>query len=156
MDLDVLKNIFNGTALPEPGLLLDKLEPVMWVLLLVGPILMVVMGMIYSFAAPDEANHHFGYRCYFGMGSIQAWQFTQHLAGGIWLSLGVCLGLAMVLVKHFVMPQLEIMDMLAYGLVCLLVQVGALLLATIVIRVIVACTFDRHGARRRDKRQKTA
>ena len=50
---------------------------------------MIIMGLLYFFAAPKEANHHFGYRCYFGMGSELAWRFTQRLSGIVLGVLGV-------------------------------------------------------------------
>ena len=153
MDLDVLKNWLDGSALPDPELLLEKLGPVRWFLLMAGPVLLVIMGLLYRFAAPSEANHHFGFRCYFGMGSVQAWQFTQRLAGITWIVLGVGLAIAMLVVKQRVLAGLDVMEMLLHALSCVLVQVGLLLIASVVIRFIVACTFDRHGVRRRDKRK---
>ena len=97
--------------------------------------------------------HHFGYRCYFGMGSVQAWRFTQRLAGTTWIVLGVILGAAMVIAKRTALTGLEPMDLLLRAVVCILCQMGVLLLATVVIRLVVACTFDRHGIRRSEKRK---
>ena len=148
-----LKQLLDGTLLPDPGALLEKLTPILGVLLMAGPVLMVIMGLLYRFAAPKEANHHFGYRCYFGMGSVQAWRFTQRLAGTTWIVLGVILGIAMVIAKRTVLTGLEPMDLLLRAVICILGQVGVLLLATVVIRLVVACTFDRHGVRRSEKRQ---
>ena len=152
MDFD-LKQLLDGTLLPDPGMLLDKLTPILGVLLMAGPVLMVIMGLLYRFAAPKEANHHFGYRCYFGMGSVQAWQFTQRLAGSVWIILGVLLSVAMIIAKRTALTGLEPMDLLLRAVICVLCQVGVLLAATITIRVVVACTFDRHGVRRSEKRK---
>ena len=152
MDFD-LKKLLDGSLLPDPELLLEKLNPILGVLLMAGPVLMLVMGLLYRFAAPKEANHHFGYRCYFGMGSVQAWRFTQRLAGTTWIVLGVILGAAMVIAKRTVLTGLEPMDLLLRAVVCILCQMGVLLLATVVIRLVVACTFDRHGIRRSEKRK---
>ena len=152
MDFD-LKKLLDGSLLPDPELLLEKLNPILGVLLMAGPVLMLVMGLLYRFAAPKEANHHFGYRCYFGMGSVQAWRFTQRLAGTTWIVLGVILGAAMVIAKRTVLTGLEPMDLLLRAVVCILCQMGVLLLATVVIRLVVACTFDRHGIRRSQKRK---
>lgn len=152
MDFD-WKKLLDGTLLPNPELLLEKLAPVLGVLLMAGPVLMLVMGLLYRFAAPGEANHHFGYRCYFGMGSVQAWRFTQRLAGTTWIVLGVILGTAMMIARRTALTGLEPMDLLLRAVVCILCQVGVLLLATIAIRLVVACTFDRHGIRRSEKRK---
>ena len=148
-----LKQLLDGTLLPDPGALLEKLMPVLDILLMAGPLVMVVMGLLYRFAAPKEANHHFGYRCYFGMGSVQAWRFTQRLAGTTWIILGVILSAAMMIAKRMALTGVEPMELLLRAVVCILCQVGVLLIATIAIRVVVACTFDRHGIRRREKRK---
>ena len=152
MDFDLTK-LLDGSFLPDPAMLLEKLTPVLGVLLMAGPLLMVIMGLLYRFAAPGEANHHIGYRCYFGMGSVQAWRFTQRLAGTTWIVLGVILGAAMVIAKRTALTGLEPMDLLLRAVICALCQMGVLLVATVAIRIIVACTFDRHGVRRRDKRK---
>ena len=155
MDLEAVKGFFNGLGqgnqLPGPESFLEKLELVLYVLVMAGPVLMVVMGLLYLFASPKEANHHFGYRCYFGMGSVEAWQYTQRIAGITWTVLGVILGTAMVLVG-VKFADLELMDMVMGAVVCVLCQVAALVAASLGIRMTVALRFDRHGELRKNKR----
>ena len=59
--------------------------------------LLFLLGLVYLFLTPKEANHYIGYRCYFGMGSVNAWRFTQRLAGIVFGSLGLILGSVMLL-----------------------------------------------------------
>ena len=92
MNLDSLIGFFSGAEdaapiLPDAGMLVDKVAMIAKVLVIAGPVIMLVMGLLYLFAAPQEANHHFGYRCYFGMGSEHAWRFTQRIAGITWTAL---------------------------------------------------------------------
>ena len=114
------------------------------------PVVMIIMGLLYLFAAPQEANHHFGYRCYFGMGSEQAWRYTQRIAGFTWAGLGIVLTVAMLLVTAKFAQQ-DLLEVLTTAVVCVVVEALLLLLASIVIRTIVAARYDRHGERRRRK-----
>ena len=154
MNLDAILEFLGGIdlnqPLPDPTGLLEKLPLVLKLLVMAGPVLMMVMGALYFFAAPKEANHHFGYRCYFGMGSVEAWQYTQHIAGLTWMGLGLLLSLGMLLVL-IRFTTLGLMDMLVWAVVCLLIQAAALLLASLMIRIFVTCRFDRHGRRRNKK-----
>ena len=134
-------------SIPDPGALLEKAPTIARVLVMAGPVVMIVMGLLYFFAAPTEANHHFGYRCYFGMGSELAWRFTQRIAGITWMVLGAAMAVAMLIITAR-FPGQEILDMLTTAALCLLVETGILLLASIVIRTIVAARYDRHGERR--------
>ena len=148
MNLDAIKGFFDnfelGGLLPDLGTLLGKLELVMRILVMAGPVVMVVMGLLYLFAAPKEANHHFGYRCYFGMGSVDAWRYTQRIAGIAWTGMGVILSIVMLIVSGS-FAALNAIDMVTKAIVCVLWQAGLLLLAHFVIRAIVAFRFDRHG-----------
>ena len=139
-----------AVAIPDPGSLVDTAQTIARVLVCAGPVVMVIMGLLYLFAAPKEANHHFGYRCYFGMGSELAWRFTQRLAGIVWTALGVILTVVMLIVSAR-FPGLDVLDMLTTAALCLLAETGILLLASVVIRTIVAARYDRHGERRERK-----
>ena len=139
-----------AVKIPDPGALIENAPAIARVLVVAGPVVMIIMGLLYLFAAPKEANHHFGYRCYFGMGSELAWQFTQRIAGIIWTALGVILTAAMLIITAG-FPGLDVLDMLTTAALCLLAETGILLLASVVIRTIVAARYDRHGERRERK-----
>ena len=133
--------------IPDPGALIENAPVIARVLVVAGPVVMIVMGLLYLFAAPKEANHHFGYRCYFGMGSELAWRFTQHIAGVTWIVLGVVLTVTMLIITSR-FPGSDVLDMLTTAALCVLAEAGVLVLASIVIRTIVAARYDRHGERR--------
>ena len=151
MNLDAILDFFSGAEaapeLPDPSALTGQLETIARVLVVAGPVVMIIMGLLYLYAAPREANHHFGYRCYFGMGSEQAWRFTQRIAGITWTALGVILTIAMLLVTARFSSQ-DVLEMLTTAIVCVVVEALVLLLATIVIRTIVTARYNRHGERR--------
>ena len=154
MNLESIKEFFAGfeslPSLPDPGPLVEKADLIARLLVMAGPVVMVIMGLLYLFAAPQEANHHFGYRCYFGMGSEQAWRFTQRIAGVTWTALGAILTVAMLIVTAR-FPGQDILEMLSTAAICVVVEAAVLLVANIIIRIIIAAIFDRHGDRRRSK-----
>ena len=80
----IFEKIDLAKAVPEMDALLSKVQTATTVALLIGPVLMLLLGLWYYFLPPKEANHKFGYRTYFGMGSVQAWKFTQWIAGIVW------------------------------------------------------------------------
>ena len=68
-DLKGLMDAFEPSALlPELNSIMGWIELVMRVAVMVGPIVLLVMGLVYLFVSPKEANYYLGYRCYFGMG----------------------------------------------------------------------------------------
>ena len=155
MDLDAIKELLSGgeaaaPVLPDPGALVEKVLPIVKIFVVAGPVIMLILGLLYLFAAPKEANHHFGYRCYFGMGSEQAWRFTQRIAGVTWTALGAILTVAMLIVTAR-FPGQDILEMLSTAAICVVVEAAVLLVANIIIRIIIAAIFDRHGDRRRSK-----
>ena len=152
MNLDAIKELLSGSetalpAVPDAGTLVDKVLPIAKILVVAGPVIMLILGLLYLFAAPREANHHFGYRCYFGMGSEQAWRFTQRIAGIVWTALGAVMTLAMLIVTAR-FPGLDVLEMLTSAATSVVVEALVLLVATIIIRIIVAARYDRHGERR--------
>ena len=156
MDLDailekvtgIFAGLENGPASPDTGALIEKATTIAKVLVIAGPVIMLILGLLYLFAAPREANHHFGYRCYFGMGSEQAWRFTQRIAGYTWIVLGSIMTVAMLIVTGR-FPGQDVLEMLTTAGTCVVVEALVLLVATLVIRITVAAVFDRHGERRR-------
>ena len=152
MNLDAIKELLSGAetaapVVPDAGTLVDKVLPIAKILVVAGPVIMLILGLLYLFAAPREANHHFGYRCYFGMGSEQAWRFTQRIAGIVWTALGAVMTLAMLIVTAR-FPGLDVLEMLTSAATSVVVEALVLLVATIIIRIIVAARYDRHGERR--------
>ena len=138
----------NGPTAPDTGALVEKATSIAKVLVIAGPVIMLILGLLYLFAAPREANHHFGYRCYFGMGSEQAWRFTQRIAGITWIALGSILTVTMLIITGR-FPGQDVLEMLTTAGTCVVVEAIVLLVATLVIRITVAAVFDRHGERRR-------
>jgi hypothetical protein len=156
MSIDGIKEIMDAfdpaSLLPELDTITGKIELIARIAVMVGPILLLILGLMYLFLAPKEANHHFGYRCYFGMGSVDAWRFTQRLAGLIWGGLGLLLTIIMfIMICTF--RGLVIMDLVWRAACCLFWQVGLVGAACLGINITAALRFDRKGEYR-PKKQK--
>lgn len=151
--LDGLDNV--GNLVPDLGELLGSAHLWISIFLLIAPVSMLVLGIIYLFLPPKEANHRLGYRTYFGMGSVEAWKHTQKIAGIAYGGVGLILGIVMGIICLSTRDQ-ETMDMVLLAIKCLVVQVGIVLVIYLGVFVYTAIVFDRHGNRRKDRRRERA
>ena len=142
-----------GKLLPELDGIVDKMVPIMKAALLVGPVIFLILGLLYLFATPKEANYKFGYRCYFGMGSVNAWRYTQRLAGIVFTGVGLILSLVMFLVTGK-FGQMDVMDMLWKTLKCGIWEAVIIGVSCVVINLVVMFYFDAKGNLRRRKKRK--
>ena len=142
-----------ASLLPELDTVLGGLAPVCRIAVLVGPVLMLLFGLLYIFAAPKEANYHVGYRCYYGMGSVEAWRYTQRLAGIVFAALGLILSVAMLLISGS-FSQMETMELLWRTVYALVAQAIVLAVSCLTINTVVAMRFDRKGLERKKNTQK--
>ena len=139
--------------LPELDGIVDKMVPIMKVALLAGPVIFLILGLLYLFATPKEANYKFGYRCYFGMGSVRAWRYTQRLAGIVFAGVGLILSLVMfVITAGF--GDMDIMDMLWKSLKCGIWEAVIIAISSVTINLVVMFYFDGKGNIRRRKKSK--
>lgn len=147
-DIKVLMDNFDPAALlPELGSIVGKVEFITRIAVLVGPVVLLVMGLAYFFLAPKEANYHFGYRCYHGMGSVEAWRFTQRLAGIVWTLSGLLLTIVMAVITTGFKGG-QIMDIISSGVSCLVWEVGLAAVSCLVINFLVMLRYNRRGERR--------
>ena len=149
-DIKVLMDNFDPAALlPDLGTVVGKVEFITRIAVLVGPIVLLVMGILYFFASPREANYRFGYRCYFGMGSEEAWRFTQRFAGLVWAALGLILTIFMAVISGGFAGQ-PIMDTIGAGVKCLFWEIGLTALSCLAINIVVTLRYNSKGYRRKD------
>ena len=144
-DIKQIMDEFDPTALlPDLTSLEGKAELICRVAVLVGPIVLLALGLAYLFLSPKEANYHFGYRCYFGMGSVEAWRFTQKLAGIVWGALGLILTVVMVLRTNGY-REMAIMDQVWGALGCLVWEVGLTAVSCLGINITAMVFFTAGG-----------
>lgn len=151
MSIDSIKEIMDGfdpaSLLPDLTTIVGRVELIARIALLVGPIVLLILGLLYCFAAPKEANYHFGYRCFFGMGSVEAWRFTQRLAGMVWAGLGLVLTVVMFFVSGS-FRGLEVMDMVSRAATGLIWEVALVAIACLAVNIVVMTQFDAKGEHR--------
>ena len=155
LSIDSIKELMDGfdpaALLPELDTVFGKIELVCRIAVMIGPVLLILLGLTYLFLAPREANHYLGYRCYYGMGSVQAWRFTQKLSGIVLGGLGLVLTAVMV----FMMMSfrgMEVQAMLWRAVKCLIWQAALALLANLAINAAAFFLFDSRGDFRSKKR----
>lgn len=155
MTTEKLKELLGGLdiqsmlekVLPDLEPLLARSGAIARIILLIGPFLILAMGLYYFLSAPKEANYRSGYRCLFGMGSVEAWRYTQRLAGSIWALLGLALAVWMAIAGSQ-LADLSTVDAMTKMAGWLLWQAVALLLSRWLINVLVFARYDRKGNRR--------
>ena len=142
-----LEDFDFSKILPKIGSFLKDIRFWLNFIMLLGPLVILVFGLWYFFLPLKEANHKLGFRTYFGMGSVEAWKFTQRLAGWVWMILGG----ATTLISLILMLVYKKKDMmaLATGSVVWLGIVAILAVASyIAISIIATLRYDHRGDRR--------
>ena len=142
--LSLLDGLDIAKLLPEVDSLLGKLALVLRLCLLIGPVIMLVLGLIYLLIPPKEANQTAGYRTYFGMGSVKAWRFTQLVAGIIM----TVVGLVLFLIARKAVQGFDAMDLMAAGekaFSLIKTQVICAAVIYVFMMVLTFVMFDRKG-----------
>ena len=156
IDIESIKELMDGfdpaSLLPELPEIFSLVGTVCRVAVLIGPVILLILGLAYLLLAPKEANHYFGYRCYFGMGSVEAWQFTQRLSGIVLGGLGLVLTGVMLIVSGG-FSGMEAMDMVWRAFWCLIWQAVLALVANAAIWIVTALRFDAKGYLRTAKKK---
>lgn len=157
MSIDDFKGLMDAfdpaSLLPELDPILDKLALIARIVVLLGPGVMLLMGLVYLLATPKEANYYIGYRCYYGMGSVEAWRFTQRLAGIVFAALGLVSGIAVLLISGS-FAGMDTMALLWKAVYCVLTEAALAIVSCLTINTVVALRYDGKGYERKNKRKK--
>ena len=151
--MDIINSLLNDldlTALvPELDTLTGWLQLLLQVAANVGPVTLLVMGIIYVVAPPKEATHKAGFRTYFGMGSIQAWRFSQLTCGAAIALLGLVLTI-ISLANSGGYAGMPIMEAALSAIELVKGQVISAAVLYVVMFIAMAVIFDRNGKCRFD------
>lgn len=142
---------------------LDKLDPEKWmpnlesmmvnmeffvsILVLLAPLVLFVLGVLYFFLPPREANHSFGYQFFWGKSSVEAWRFMQRVAGIVFGVVGLAMTVVM-LILNGKLTALETMNMVYRAGEYLVWQLVAVAVSCIVIDIVMLVMFNYRGYRR--------
>lgn len=61
----------------------------MLIMCLLFPVIMIVMGMVFSKAAPKDINYIYGYRTNMSMKNRDTWEFAHKYFGKFWIYMGI-------------------------------------------------------------------
>ena len=149
--MDLITKLFDidfAALVPKLPVFLGLVRTLMAFALLAGPVTMLILAALYLFKPAPEANYNFGYRTYYGMGSVEAWQFSQKIAGLAFGGLGAVLTVAMLIVILCFIRK-TLLQVAIMVTVCLLVQILLLLAARITVAHLCKKYFDKYGDRRK-------
>lgn len=148
--MELISKLFDmdlSKLVPDLPVFLGLVNTLLVLAVLIGPILMVVLGALYLFKPAPEANYKYGFRTYFGMGSIEAWQFSQRIAGLIFGALGALLLIIMFIVVLTFIKK-DLFQIAGTAIVCLIWQAILALAARVAISVLCWKYFDKDGNRK--------
>ena len=153
MDLEALKSIFEdfdlAAFLPDISSIVGWVETVLRICVMAGPLLLLGFGLLYLIAPPKEANYGLGYRFWWSMASLDAWQFTHRLVGCVWTPLGLILTVVEALICNG-FRRMEPMEMVMSAVKCIGWELALTLICCLAIDVVVVIVFDRKGFRRNE------
>ncbi len=135
--------------LPEMNTFIGWIELLLRVCVMAGPLALLGFGMLYLLAPPKEANYSLGYRFYWSMASLDAWQYTHRLVGFIWSAMGLGLTVIMAFICN-AFRRMEPMTMVWWAVGCMIAEFLLVAAACIVINVRIMKTFDKDGFRREE------
>ena len=136
-----------GALLPSVGTVVGLIEFALWLLVLAGPLMLLGFGLLFRYRPPAEANFGVGYRFWWGMASLEAWRYTQRLAGIIWTLLGAALT-AVMLVVCIILQCCGTMALAIGAAICVGIELILIAAACIAINVLVMKKYDKDGYRR--------
>ncbi len=135
---------FLNSFIPEMGKLVSNVKLWMTLAMYVGPVLLLIFGAFYLYLSPREANQKAGYRTFFGMGSVKAWNFTQKLAGMVWGGTGVLL-LLVAIVGSIILSGQGADGAVSTARVIVIIEAVCCVLAFLAVEILVALQFDANG-----------
>ena len=141
---ELMDSLDLSKLVPELGGLMGKAGAAAKWAVMIGPLLLTVLGLIYFFKAPKEANHSFGFRTYFGMGSVEAWRYTQRIAGLVMGALGILLTVIMGIVC-LTWGGKDTLQLLDKAVVCLIWEVVLTVIAYGGIVLHISLRYDKDG-----------
>ena len=146
--LSILQDFDVANFLPAPEDYLRSLAGWVRFAVMLGPLILLGLGLWYYFAPPKEANHSVGFRTYWGMGSVKAWLFSQKLAGMSFMVLGGILVVLSFLVS-LTFQGAKAMSMITTAFVLVVIQLVLVLGLCIALNLLIYRAFDKDGKPRR-------
>lgn len=149
--MEKLKALMDGfdiaKILPQMEAFLGHVQPVLRFAVLIGPVCLLVLGLLYLIFPTREANRVWGYRCFYGMGSPEAWKTTQRIVGIAWTVMGIIL-LSVMAVFSARFSSAAVEESVTFAIKCVLWEIGLVAVSCVGFDITMAVLFDRYGNRR--------
>ncbi len=145
--MSLLHNFDPAAFIPELNTVLGWIELGVRIAVMAGPLILLFLGLLNFLAPPKEANHKMGFRALWGMGSVEAWQLTQKLAGICWGVLGTVLTVVMAIICNS-FRGMEPMAMVTEAGKCLVWELILVAVVYLGINVTMIILYDWDGNRR--------
>ena len=145
--MEILGGFDIAKILPEVNFTVGLIVLLSRIVTFFIPLLILGLGLVYFLKPLAEANHTFGYRTYFGMGSVEAWQFSQRIGGLVYIILGGVMTLG-ALVAFILLLKGSIPTVLTGCAACVVVELILVALTVLTLNIIISVRYDRDGYRR--------
>ncbi len=129
---------------PDIGTFVGKLELTARLCVMVGPLILLGLGLWFLLWPPKDNKSYVGFRTFRRAKTLECWRYTQHIAGRVWGAMGVVL----TLILSFVCNGFRKMDGLTMGttaIICVIVELILLIASIVYINKQVAKKFDKDG-----------
>lgn len=152
LDMDFLKSLISDfdlmALLPDMAAVMEWIFSLVGMAVIIGPALLALLGLINLILPAKEANHFMGYRCFWGMGSIKSWKFTQRFSGAVWAVMGIVMALSAYHQRSELLSMGDL-NMMYRAVEMLIDQIVAVVISCVVINIIIFILFDFKGNIRR-------
>ena len=111
------------------------------------PLMMIVIGALFTKRVPAKINRIYGYRTGMSMKNKDTWVFAHKHCGKLWQTVGLIMLMFSAGAMAFVLGT-EIVDIAIFGGILLFVQISVLIGSIIPTELALKKTFDKHGHRK--------
>jgi hypothetical protein len=149
--MDLITSLFDidfSAFVPKLPVFLGLVRTLLVLVMFAGPVAMAVLGYFYLYRPTPEANFKFGFRTYFGMGSVQAWRYSQRIAGMVFGVLGIFLSVVSLIISLTFIGK-DLSRIAGTAMVFLLCQLILVLAARVTVAILCAKHYDKNGNRRK-------
>ncbi|MDF2591463.1 MAG: sdpI/YhfL family protein [Clostridia bacterium] len=87
-----------------------------WVVDLLVPLTMIVLGLVFKNNPPRKVNSLYGYRTENSMKTQETWDYAQYLCGAAWLDIGELLLVFIIIEKLIIAIDPAILSLINAGI----------------------------------------
>ncbi|MCC0659015.1 SdpI family protein [Clostridioides sp. ZZV14-6154] len=85
---------------------------IFWIIDMIIPAIIILIGFLYKYRAPKDINKFHGYRTNQSMKSQEAWDYAHNCGANIWIIIGLFLVIVVCLNKIFIKIRPEYLSLI--------------------------------------------